>query len=198
MAAHSPAMLAAAERARQLATYDVALLLAGERELARLVARMIHDHSPRRRHGFAKIHCGALSSGQLELELFGGHAPGARRAQPGLLEWCQGGTLVLDEVDGLTLRLQAQLIHLLREKCYRCVGGYKDRPVNVRILATSDADLARAVEEGRFRGDLHARLNLFCLRLPPLRERWRLDVSAARYNGGFPILPPADTGDLLQ
>ncbi|MGH9477040.1 MAG: sigma-54 interaction domain-containing protein [Terriglobales bacterium] len=175
MVARSPAMVAIGARAQQLAQYNLAVLLLGESGAGKeVVARMIHDCSPRRHYRFLKINCAALPAELLESELFGyeaGAFTGATRAKPGLFEQCDQGTLFLDEVGELPLPLQAKLLHVLQDHRFTRLGGRTETFADVRILAATNVNLRDAMAERRFREDLYFRLNVFSLLLPPLRER---------------------------
>jgi DNA-binding NtrC family response regulator len=139
-----------------------------------LVARSIHAHGPFAAKPFLPVDCGSLVPTLIESELFGyvkGAFTGANRAKDGLLTAAQGGTVFLDEIGELPLDLQAKLLRALQEKEIRPVGATHRVPINVRILAATNRELATMVEQGRFRKDLYYRLNVVSLRIPPLRER---------------------------
>jgi DNA-binding NtrC family response regulator len=156
------------------------VLIQGETGVGKeLVARAIHERSARAPGPFVAINCAALSEPLLEAELFGyepgaftGGAPGGHA---GLLAAAEGGTLFLDEIGELALGLQAKLLRVLQERAYRRVGATRDLPIDLRIVAASNKDLAALVEERRFREDLFYRLNVMSLSVPPLRAR-REDV----------------------
>jgi two-component system response regulator HydG len=139
-----------------------------------LVARSIHSNGPNAARPFIPVDCGSLVPTLIESELFGhvkGAFTGANRAREGLLAAAEGGTVFLDEIGELPLDLQARLLRALQEKEVRPVGANHSVPINARILAATNRDLAHMVETGRFRKDLFFRLNVVNLRIPPLRER---------------------------
>jgi DNA-binding NtrC family response regulator len=139
-----------------------------------MVARAIHRSGPFRDKPFVPVDCGSLVPTLVESELFGyvkGAFTGAVQSKSGLLAIAEGGTVFLDEVGELSVELQAKLLRALQEKEIRPVGGTKQVPINVRILAATNRDLEQAVGQGRFRRDLYFRLNVLSLRIPPLRER---------------------------
>jgi len=150
------------------------VLLEGESGTGKdVVARVIHFESSRARDPFLAVNCVALPEHLLESELFG-HEKGAftdaKALKKGLFEQADGGTVYLDEIGDMKPGLQAKLLHLIEEKTFRRVGGVKDLQVDVRIIAATNRDLAKAMEAGDFRKDLYYRLKVFPIRLPPLRE----------------------------
>ncbi len=167
------------ERARselsRCARCDAAVLIEGETGTGKeIAAREIHYASARASGPFVPVNCGALPDTLIENELFGhrrGAFTDARQAQPGLVELADGGSLFLDEVDSLSSKAQVALLRFLQDKEYRPIGGSATQIANVRILAASNACLDLLAEAGRFRRDLHYRLNALYVRLPPLRER---------------------------
>ncbi len=151
------------------------VLLQGETGTGKeLLAREIHDRSDRRSRPFIRVNCAALAEGLLESELFGherGSFTGAVRTTRGLFQLADGGTLLLDEISEVSEGLQAKLLRVLQERELRRVGGAANIAVDVRIVATTNRDLAQEVRQGRFREDLFHRLNVIRLDVPPLRER---------------------------
>jgi transcriptional regulator with PAS, ATPase and Fis domain len=138
------------------------------------MASAIHYLSPRRAKPFLRVNCAALSAGLLESEMFGherGAFTGAERMRLGRFELADGGSILLDEVAELDWHLQSKLLRVLQEKEFERVGSSVTQRVDVRVVATTNQDLARAVEEERFRRDLFFRLNVVPLAVPPLRER---------------------------
>jgi DNA-binding NtrC family response regulator len=159
----------------RVAGSDATLLVEGETGTGKeLVARAIHDASPRRRGPFVAVDCGALPEGLLESELFGhvrGAFTGAANARTGMLVRADGGTLFLDELGRITPTLQARLLRVLEERVVRPLGGDTERAVDVRVIAASRDDLDAEVAAGRFRPDLLYRLAVVRVALPPLRTR---------------------------
>ena len=159
----------------QVAASDVAVLVRGETGTGKeLVADAIHFASPRAGGPLIKVHCAALPETLLESELFGherGAFTGAVESKAGRFELARGGTIFLDEVGELSPTVQAKLLRVLQHKTFERIGGTETITVDVRILAATNTDLEKAVQEGRFRQDLFYRLNVFPIFLPPLRER---------------------------
>ena len=159
----------------QVVETDMTLLLAGETGTGKsLLAREIHNLSPRREHPFVQINCAALPPGLVESELFGreqGMLSGAAAGQIGCFERAHGGTLFLDAVSDLPLQAQGALLHVLEDGRIRRVGGSEPIQVDVRVIAATNSDLQEAVRGGTFRQDLYYRLSGFPVVLPPLRER---------------------------
>lgn len=139
-----------------------------------LVARSIHESGPRAPAPFVAINCGAIPSELMESELFGhkkGSFTGAVADKDGVIQSAEGGTLFLDEVADLPLHMQVKLLRVIQEKAVRPVGGSRERAVDVRILSATHKNLARLVEDGKFREDLYYRINVIEMTVPPLRER---------------------------
>ncbi|MGD0812803.1 MAG: sigma 54-interacting transcriptional regulator [Verrucomicrobiota bacterium] len=158
-----------------VAPTDAAVLLLGESGTGKeLVAREIHKHSRRRDHPLIRVNCASIPRELYESEFFGhvkGAFTGALRDRAGRFEAAQGGTLLLDEVGEIPLELQSKLLRVLQEGQYERLGEERTRTVDVRIIAATNRDLPREVETGRFRRDLYYRLNVFPIRIAPLRER---------------------------
>jgi len=166
---------AAVELARRVLNRDTTVLLLGETGTGKeLFARLIHENGLRCDARFVAQNCGALAESLLESELFGharGAFTGAAGERKGLFEEADGGTIFLDEVGEMSPAMQLRLLRVLQEGEIRRVGTSTDRKVNVRVIAATNAELEAEVQVGRFRKDLYYRLNVFPIRLPPLRER---------------------------
>ncbi len=160
---------------KKVADTTVNVLILGESGTGKeLVARAIHDNSPRRDKPFVTINCGGIPEHLLESELFGymkGSFTGAYADKPGLFEIANGGTIFLDEIGELPTILQVKLLRAIQEKTFRRVGGAEDVKVDVRIVAATNQDLAQKVKNGSFREDLYYRLNVVAINMPPLRKR---------------------------
>jgi two-component system, response regulator FlrC len=161
--------------ADQVATSDASIMITGESGSGKeVVARYVHKKSKRTDKPFIAVNCAAIPEQLLESELFGhekGAFTGAVARRIGKFEEADGGTLLLDEISEMDLRLQSKLLRALQERVIDRVGGGKPVPVNIRVLATSNRDLSALVRAGEFREDLLYRLNVVNLRIPPLRER---------------------------
>ncbi|MDA8122858.1 MAG: sigma-54 dependent transcriptional regulator, partial [Deltaproteobacteria bacterium] len=168
-------MLEIFDLARTVANSNSTVLIQGESGTGKeLLARAIHDESPRRDAPFISVSCASLTESLLESELFGhekGAFTGATTLSRGKIELAQDGTLFLDEIGDISLKLQMDLLRVLEQREFRRVGGSELIAISSRILAATNRDLKRAIEEGRFRADLYYRLNVISIHIPPLRER---------------------------
>lgn len=171
--------------AQRVAQTDATVFLMGESGVGKeVVARFIHRNSGRKDGPFVAINCAAIPDSLLEATLFGyekGAFTGAQQAQAGKFEQAQDGTLLLDEVTEMPMGLQAKLLRVLQEREVERVGGKKPVPLNIRIIATSNRDMAEAVAKGVFREDLYYRLNVFPVMIPALRQRPGDIVAIARH-----------------
>jgi transcriptional regulator with PAS, ATPase and Fis domain len=171
----SPEWRSVMKRAGQVAATETTTCLVGESGTGKeVVARFIHETSPRRRGPFLAVNCAALPEALLESELFGferGAFTGAQQPKPGQLELASGGVLFLDEITEMALSAQAKVLRVLEQREFRRLGGTRPIMANVRVIAATNQDLRRAVAQGRFREDLYYRINVFDIRIPPLRER---------------------------
>lgn len=172
----SEGIIKAMEMAKIVAYADTTVLILGESGTGKeLMARYIHDHSPRIKGPFVAINCGAIPKELAENELFGyerGAFTGAtEKMRPGKFEQANHGTILLDEIGELSLDLQVRLLRVLQERKFYRLGGQKEVSVDVRVIASTNKSLEKMVEEGTFREDLFYRLNVANIILPPLRER---------------------------
>ncbi|MFN9250795.1 MAG: sigma-54 interaction domain-containing protein, partial [Brevundimonas sp.] len=170
-----PSMQAVIKLADQVARSEASILITGESGVGKeVMARYLHTHSRRADRPFISVNCAAIPDNLLESELFGhekGAFTGAVARRIGKFEEADGGTLLLDEISEMDARLQAKLLRALQERVIDRVGGTRPVKVDIRVIATSNRDLARAVSEGTFREDLLYRLTVVNLRLPSMRER---------------------------
>jgi PAS domain S-box-containing protein len=171
----SPAIQKVLRQVEQVAPTDSSVLVRGETGSGKeLVAQAIHRQSPRRSHLLVKVNCAALPSGLVESELFGrekGAYTGAMTRQVGRFEVADGSTLFLDEIGELSLEVQAKLLRVLETGEFERLGSPRTIKVDVRLIAATNRDLVEEIRKGRFREDLYYRLNVFPIRVPPLRER---------------------------
>lgn len=194
----------------RLAPTDATVLIIGETGTGKeVVARYLHRHSPRANAPFLAVNCGALTESLAESELFGhekGAFSGATHTHQGWFEAAEGGTLLLDEIGELSLALQVKLLRVLQEREITRVGSHRPIRINVRVVAATHVDLARAIQERRFREDLFYRLNIAAVTLPPLRQRQQdiavlaehfIQLYATRLGRPVPRLAP-ETLDLLR
>jgi transcriptional regulator with GAF, ATPase, and Fis domain len=170
---------------KKVAPTDITVLVQGETGTGKeLVAKAIHALSPRREHPFVPVNCAAIPKELIESELFGhekGAFTGATSARDGKFQVAHEGTIFLDEIGDMSLDLQAKVLRILEDRELQRVGGSKSISVDVRIIAATNKDLAKAVEDGTFREDLYYRLNVVPLKLPPLRERKKDIIPLAEY-----------------
>jgi two-component system response regulator AtoC len=207
----SPRMREVREFIREAASVDVTVLITGETGTGKdVVARGIHQLSPRRAGHFVKVNCAAMPRELLETELFGherGAFTGAHQLKIGKFEAAHGGTIFLDEIGDLHPALQGKLLHVLQDGEFARLGGKSTLKVDVRTIAATNQDLERAVAEGRFRQDLYYRLNVIQIKVPPLRERveeipalvhYFVELYARRFHREAFTLSPAALDNLLR
>ena len=205
----SPGLKKVLQQIQLVAPTDAAVLITGESGTGKeLVARALHESSPRKERALIKVNCGAVPENLFESEFFGhmrGSLTGAVRDKPGRFELADSGTLFLDEVGEIPLAMQAKLLRVLQEQEIERVGDTRTRKINVRIVAATNRDLKKEVEAGRFRQDLFYRLGVFPLEIPPLRQRREdvpqlaahfVRVTAKKMNRPAPRLTKAQAGEL--
>jgi two-component system response regulator FlrC len=179
------AMAQVVKLAQQVAGSDASVLITGESGTGKeVLARYLHARSNRAKKPFITVNCAAIPENLLESELFGhekGAFTGALARRIGKFEEANGGTLLLDEISEMEVRLQAKLLRAIQERLIDRVGGTKPVPVDIRIIATSNRNLVEAVRDGQFREDLLFRLNVVNLKIPPLRERPADIIELAQY-----------------
>ena len=193
------------DRAARVAVTDVTTCLQGESGTGKeVIARFIHAASPRRHGPFVAINCAALPDQLVESELFGferGAFTSAQQSKPGQIELARGGVLFLDEITELTPPAQAKLLRVLQEREFQRLGGTRVVSADVRVVVATNRDLREAVAHGTFRADLYYRVNVFDIRIPPLRDRgddvmllaesFLEDIARARGVGRFTLAPLA-------
>jgi transcriptional regulator with GAF, ATPase, and Fis domain len=171
----SPVVRHLLQLVRKAASARSEVLIRGESGTGKeLLARALHEYSPRAAQPFVKVHCAALAPGLLESELFGhvkGAFTGAHRDKVGRFELADGGTLFLDEIGDINMEVQTKLLRVLEEMTFERVGSSEPVQVDVRLIAATHQNLEQLIQEGRFREDLYYRLNVISIRVPPLRER---------------------------
>ena len=207
----APALQKALDRARHAAKTNADVLIEAESGTGKeLLARFIHENSPRHSAPFVAVNCAAVPEPLLESELFGhmrGAFTGANAAKAGKFELAQGGTLLLDEIGEMPILLQPKLLRALQERQVERLGGTRPTAVNIRVIATTNLSLRKMVDDGRFRADLYYRLNVIPLSLPSLRDR-REDIPAlaqffaeqfaAKTGRAVPVLQPEFLAGLQQ
>ncbi|MDA1109497.1 MAG: sigma-54 dependent transcriptional regulator [Nitrospinae bacterium] len=207
----SGAMERLCETIRGIAEVDADVLLVGETGTGKeLVARCLHEQSPRGKNNYVAINCCAIPQEILESELFG-HEPGAftgaNRRRIGKFEYAEGGTLYLDEIDSMPLHLQGKLLRVLQERTVERLGSNQHIPIDIRIIASTKLDLKKASEEGIFREDLYYRLNVIRIPLPSLRDH-REDIpllfqyfvhqACAKFQRPTPLITSEILQDILR
>jgi two-component system response regulator PilR (NtrC family) len=175
LSGHSAAMQQVRSLIEKVARSMAPVLVQGESGTGKeLVARAIHDVSPRAGQAFIAVNCGAIPEHLLEAEFFGyrkGAFTGANEDREGFFQAAHGGTLFLDEIGDLPLAMQSKLLRVIQERSVRPIGAVTETPINVRVLSATHKDLASELQAGNFRQDLFYRLNVIQIRVPPLRER---------------------------
>lgn len=189
----------------QVGLSDVPVLLQGETGVGKeVLARQLHAHSTRSQNLFLKLNCAALPPELVESELFGyekGAFTGAFRDRPGKFEMARGGTILLDEIGDMDVRLQAKLLQVLQDNEFQRLGSSETVHVDVRIMAATHRDLKRAIRDGSFREDLYYRLNVINIHVPPMRERkeeiaWLADYFIKKH--ATPLMPALTIGSALH
>jgi transcriptional regulator with GAF, ATPase, and Fis domain len=180
-----PQMIEVYKRVEKVASTDITVLVTGETGTGKeLIAHEIHDRSPRAKGPFVTVNCGAIPENLIESELFGhvkGAFTGAIATQIGKFQAADRGTIFLDEIGEMPLALQVKLLRVLQERQIQRVGDAKTVPIDVRVVAATNRELRREVDEGNFREDLYFRLNVIGVELPPLRQRGTDVLLIARY-----------------
>ena len=190
----SPVMIRIRGQIEKIANYNLPVLILGESGSGKeIIARLIHNRSSRAGQSFLKVNCAALPETLLESELFGyesGAFTGATRPRMGKFEFCNSGTILLDEIGEMTPALQAKLLHVFQDKTISRLGGHASVKIDARIIAATNINVLEALEMGAFREDLYYRLNTFVISVPPLRQRqdeipYLLKYFAGRYAADY-------------
>ena len=172
---NSPAMQKVCRMVERIAATDITTLLLGESGTGKeILAKAIHQQSPRKQHPFIAINCASIPDNLLESELFGferGAFTGAHKQTKGKIECANGGTLFLDEIGDMPLPLQAKMLRFLQERVIERVGGRNEIEVDIRVICATHRDLIKMSAEEQFREDLYYRINEICINIPPLRQR---------------------------
>lgn len=181
----SPALTQAVKVSKDVAGTDVTVLIQGESGVGKeMFAHAIHANSRRRDYPFIRINCAAIPENLIESELFGferGAFTGAGQQKIGMFELANKGTILLDEIGEMSMQAQSRLLRVLEEREFYRVGGQRPIKLDIRVLAATNRDLLKAIEEGKFREDLYYRINIFNVEVPPLRARERDVVLLAQY-----------------
>lgn len=169
-------MISTLKLAEKIAPLDSSVFIHGESGVGKgVLARIIHEYSPRKGKPFIQVNCGAIPGNLIESELFGyeaGAFTGAsKRGKAGMVQMADGGTLFLDEIGEMPMELQVKILHLVQDKSFKKVGGTVEKQVDIRIISATNKNLLQMIEEKAFRQDLYYRLHVVPLRIPPLRER---------------------------
>lgn len=207
----SPSLLRTLEDVRTVAPTDSTVLILGETGTGKeLIAHAVHQFSRRQNRCFTKVNCAAIPSGLLESELFGherGAFTGALTRKIGRFDLAHEGTLFLDEIGDIPLELQPKLLRVVQEQEFERLGSIQTVRVNTRLVAATSRDLSKMVEDGQFRSDLYYRLNVFPVRVPPLRERaedipllveYFVEKFADRMNKNVEIIPSETVEKLVD
>jgi two-component system response regulator GlrR len=196
---NSPPFMSARDELLLAAPYDVNVLIEGETGTGKeLFARLLHEHGPRSKGPFVAVNCAAIPPDLAESEFFGhrrGAFTSALEDRPGLISEADAGTLFLDEVSAMDIRLQAKILRFIQEREYRRVGGDRNLTADVRIISASNEHLENAAQNAAFRWDLYYRLSVFPVRIPPLRERGDdilliFDHLLRKHAKRFSVVPP--------
>lgn len=187
---NAPALTAAVERTLRVAPIDLSVLITGESGTGKeFFPKIIHAYSPRKHAKYIAVNCGAIPEGTIDSELFGhekGAFTGAVASRKGYFEEANGGTIFLDEVAELPLTTQARLLRVLESGEFIKVGSSEVQKTNIRVVAATNVDMLRAIEEGRFREDLYYRLSTVQITIPPLRDRGDdINLLARKFAGDF-------------